>query len=106
MKVEHVVAGYQDSRTRHRALLYRCGGWCAELLDMTLFQHLHDTEVLTAAFQDQLEVAVQIEVDVGHRGKQGFLDKRVDLFIDFAQAPRVVCVCAHALDPIEQHLLK
>ena len=69
---------------------------------MALVEHLHDAEVLPAAFEDQFEVGAHVEVDVGHGGEQGLLDEGVNLFVHLAQTAGVVGVRAHALEAVKQ----
>jgi hypothetical protein len=61
--------------------------------------------ILATDFQGQVEQAVQIEVDVGHRRKQRFRQESADRLVGLAQAPGVMRVSGHAFQAVQDQLL-
>lgn len=63
-------------------------------------------EGLAPAFEDHFEQCGNVEVDVGHRGEEGFFDEGTDALVGLAQSPSVIRVSHHALETIEENLLE
>jgi hypothetical protein len=45
---------------------------------MPFVEQRHHQEVLATAFRDDLEQGVELEVDIGQRGEEGFFDESAD----------------------------
>ena len=106
LQVQQIVAGDQDSRLGPGAGADFADGGLAVAGHMGLVQHLHDPQVLLAAFQHQLQQAGHVEVDVGHGGEQGLLGEGVHRLVHPAEPAGVVGVGRHALQAVQKGLLQ
>ena len=84
LEIGQVMARHHDARPCLDPLRNRGGLGLSENLDVRIVEELHGAQVHTAAFQDHLQEGFDVEVDVGHRGKQSLLDEGIDLRIGLA----------------------
>jgi hypothetical protein len=99
-------AGHENSGAGLGAFEDGGGGRSAKALDVGLVEHLHDSQVLPAALQHQLQQGRDVEVDVGDGGEERLFDEGVDVFVDLSEPAGVVGVGRHPLEAIEQDFLQ
>ena len=74
-KVEQIMAGDDDAGCGVCVLEDFGGRGLAELFDVALVQQLHDAEIFLPQFHGDFKERGDVEVDVGHGGKQRFFEE-------------------------------